>query len=52
VEEIGYATPGSFGSWAADQGLNIVTYELEAASPYDLKERHAPVFVQLLTGTL
>lgn len=52
VENVGYATPGSFGSWAADQGLTIVTYELEAASPYDLKERHVPVFVELLTGRL
>ena len=52
VEDVGYATPGSFGSWAAERSLNIVTYELEAASPYDLKERHVPVFIELLTGTL
>jgi hypothetical protein len=30
--------------------LNLVTYELEAASPYELKDRHAPVMIELLTG--
>jgi len=49
-EEIGYPTPGSFGSWASEHGLNLVTYELEAASPYELKDRHAPVMIELLTG--
>ena len=48
-EDIGYPTPGSFGSWAGEQGLNLVTYELEAASPYDLKDRHSPVLIELLT---
>ncbi len=48
--DVGYATPGSFGSWAREQNLNLVTYELEAASPYDLKDRHAPVLIEVLTG--
>lgn len=47
---VGYPTPGSFGSWASEQNLNLVTYEFEAASPYDLKERHSPVLVDVLTG--
>ena len=50
--DVGYATPGSFGSWAREQRLNLVTYELEAASPYDLKDRHAPVLIDLLTGKI
>jgi len=47
---VGYPTPGSFGSWASEQNLNLVTYEFEAASPYDLKERHSPVLIDVLTG--
>jgi len=50
--DVGYATPGSFGSWALEQNLNLVTYEFEAASPYELKERHTSVFIELLTGKI
>ena len=49
---VGYATPGSFGSWASEQKLNLITYEFEAASPYDLKDRHTPVLVDVLTGNV
>jgi len=52
LEEVGYPTPGSFGSWARENDLTLVTYELEAASLYDLKERHAPVLIELLTGAM
>jgi protein MpaA len=48
--EIGYPTPGSMGTWAGEQGLNLVTYELEPASPYDLKDRHVPIMIDLMTG--
>ena len=51
-ELVSYATPGSFGSWAQEHNLNLVTYEFEAASPYELKERHAPVFIEVLTGKI
>ena len=30
--------------------LNLATYEFEAASPYDLKDRHSPVLIELLAG--
>jgi protein MpaA len=50
LEPVTYPTPGSFGSWAQARGLNLVTYEFEPASLYDLKERHAPVLIELLTG--
>jgi len=50
--DIGYPTPGSMGSWAIEKKLNLVTYELEAASPYDLKVRHTPVMIDLLTGNV
>ena len=48
--EIGYPTPGSMGTWAAEKRLDLVTYELEAASLYDLKDRHVPVLIDLITG--
>lgn len=50
--DIGYPTPGSFGSWAQEQDLNVVTYEFEAASPYDLKDRHVPVLIELMTANV
>ncbi|MBW3671878.1 MAG: murein tripeptide amidase MpaA [Acidobacteria bacterium] len=50
--EIGYPTPGSMGTWAGEQNLNLVTYELEPASPYDLKDRHVPVMIDLMTGRI
>jgi protein MpaA len=50
LTEIGYPTPGSMGTWAGERGLGLVTYELEAASPYDLKDRHVPIMIDLMTG--
>lgn len=50
--DVGYPTPGSFGSWASEHNLNLVTYEFEAASPYDLKDRHAPVLIDVLAGKI
>ena len=52
LELVSYATLGSFGSWAQEHDLNLVTYELEAASPYDLKDRHVPVLIDVLTGKI
>ncbi|HSP35421.1 MAG TPA: murein tripeptide amidase MpaA, partial [Thermoanaerobaculia bacterium] len=50
LTEIGYPTPGSMGTWAGEQGLNLVTWEFEAASLYDLKDRHVPTLIGLMTG--
>lgn len=52
LTEIGYATPGSMGTWAAERGLTLVTWELEAASLYDLKDRHVPILIDLMTGRI
>jgi len=52
LTEIGYATPGSMGTWATEQGLTLVTWELEAASLYDLKDRHVPILIDLMTGRI
>ena len=48
--DIGYPTPGSMGTWAGEHGLALITWELEAASPYDLKDRHVPILIELMTG--
>jgi protein MpaA len=50
LEEIGYATPGSMGTWAAERGLNLVTWELENGSLYALKDRNVPILIDLMTG--
>ena len=50
LTEIGYPTPGSMGTWASEQGLTLVTWELEAASLYDLKDRHVPILIDLMTS--
>ena len=48
--DIGYPTPGSMGTWAGERSLVLVTYEVEPASTYDLKDRHIPVMIDLMTG--
>lgn len=50
LTEIGYPTPGSMGTWAAERGLNLVTLELEDESLYTLKDRHVPILIDLMTG--
>jgi murein peptide amidase A len=52
LTEIGYPTPGSMGTWATEQRLTLVTWELEAASLYDLKDRHVPILIDLMTGRI
>ena len=52
LTEIGYPTPGSMGTWAGEQRLNLVTLELEDASLYTLKDRHVPILIDLMTGRI
>lgn len=52
LTEIGYATPGSMGTWASERHLTLVTWELEAASLYDLKDHHVPILIDLMTGRI
>lgn len=52
LTEIGYPTPGSMGTWAGEQKLTLVTWETEAASLYDLKDRHVPILIDLMTGRI
>ena len=48
VEEIGYPVPGSFGSWAKEQHLHVITYELPSENPWQLFDPHLTVFTELL----
>lgn len=50
LTEIGYPTPGSMGTWALERDLTLVTYEVEDASLYTLKDRHVPIMLDLMTG--
>jgi len=52
LTEIGYPTPGSMGTWAGERGLTLVTWEVEAASLYDLKDHHVPILIDLMTGRI
>lgn len=50
LTEIGYPTPGSMGTWAGEQGINLVTLELEDVSLYTAKDRWVPILIELMTG--
>ena len=50
VTDVGYPTPGSFGTWGAERGLAVVTYEFPLASTEALVREHVPVLLDLLTG--
>ncbi len=52
VRDVGYPTPGSFGSWGGEHGVAVVTYEFPLAATEVLMRDHVPVLVELLTGTL
>ena len=50
VSDVGYPTPGSFGTWGGEQGIDVVTYEFEMDGKDDIVKRHVPVLLELLTG--
>ncbi|MBL0170978.1 MAG: murein tripeptide amidase MpaA [Gemmatimonadaceae bacterium] len=52
VRDVGYPTPGSFGTWGLEHGLAVITYEFPVIANEDLMRLHVPVLVELLTGTL
>lgn len=52
VRDVGYPTPGSFGTWGAEQGLPVVTYEFGLTTPDDAVREHVPVLVELLTRSV
>ena len=50
VADVGYPTPGSFGTWGAENGIGVVTYEFPLSTTDALVREHVPVLVELLTG--
>lgn len=48
VRDVGYPTPGSFGSWGSDHQVPVVTYEFPLAATEVLMQTHVPVLVDLL----
>jgi len=51
VRDVGYPTPGSFGSWGGENGVRVITYEFPLAATEVLMREHVPVLVELLTRT-
>lgn len=50
VPDVGYATPGSFGSWCKEQSIPIITYELPTQDVSEMKRIHNPIIKDLMSG--
>lgn len=52
VSDIGYPTPGSFGTWAIENDHHLITFELPRLSIEELSHTFTPLFENILTGDL
>lgn len=52
VTNIGYPTPGSFGTWCAEQNLPIITWEFPHQPIEQLTRTYLPILETLLLGNL
>jgi protein MpaA len=50
VADVGYPTPGSFGTWGGERGLAVVTYEFEMVGLDSVIRGHVPLLTELLLG--
>jgi protein MpaA len=50
VADVGYPTPGSFGTWAAENQIHIITWELAAVSLAESLRTCKPTLVKLING--
>ena len=50
LPDIGYKTPGSFGTWCGERGLECVTLELPRMSLEHLFDRYGKAFAEFLQG--
>jgi len=50
VSGVGYPTPGSFGTWGGERGVDVVTYEFPLTDNDTLVREHVPVLAALLAG--
>ena len=48
VQDVGYPTPGSFGTWGKENGVPVITYEFEMTNTDAIVRTHVPVLVELL----
>ncbi|WP_027711823.1 murein tripeptide amidase MpaA [Dickeya chrysanthemi] len=49
VDNVGYPTPGSFGSWCAERQLPCITVELPAIAADSANQRYLPALTRLLS---
>jgi murein peptide amidase A len=49
VRDVGYPTPGSFGTWGSENDVAVVTYEFPLAATEVLMRDHVPVLVELIS---
>ena len=49
VQDVGYPTPGSFGTWGKEHGVPVITYEFPMTNTDAIVRDHVPVLVELLT---
>jgi protein MpaA len=48
VTDIGYPTPGSLGSWALEQNLHLITFELPHDTIQNIRLRFGPIFEKII----
>ena len=51
VADVGYPTPGSFGTWCGERQLPVITLELERQGTQDLRRRWGPLLADVLRGS-
>ena len=50
VKEIGYPTPGSMGTWAEEEQIEIITWEFPCDAVESLSQTQTPVLIEILEG--
>ncbi|MGD2123517.1 MAG: murein tripeptide amidase MpaA [Gemmatimonadota bacterium] len=50
VSDVGYPTPGSFGTWGGEKGIGVVTYEFPLTDNDTLVREHVPILAELVAG--
>lgn len=50
VTDIGYPTPGSMGTWAAERNIPLITWEFPPDGIESLSRSQVPVLVEIISG--
>lgn len=50
VANVGYGTPGSFGTWCREQGIPVITLEFPDCSASHAIETYTPILAEMLAG--